>query len=127
MDGESSGTASRCVTATGFSQGRESPDGGSHTLHTLENVSMKKVYDLVVANGSYTDAAGNEKTRWLTIGAVLNKGADKGHVAVLEPLDHALGVLPVHDVDGLLQVFSPPPPAWAPPPSSSPACWSARD
>ena len=35
---------------------------------------MKKVKRLVVANGKYTDGAGVEKTRWLTIGAMLKKG-----------------------------------------------------
>jgi hypothetical protein len=34
---------------------------------------MKKVKRLVVANGKYNDGAGQEKTRWLTIGSMLKK------------------------------------------------------
>ena len=45
---------------------------------------MKKIYDLVVANGTYTGSDGEEKTRWLRIGGLMDKG-DKKVVAVLEP------------------------------------------
>lgn len=34
---------------------------------------MKRIYDLVHANGNYKDRDGNEKTRWLKSGAVFEK------------------------------------------------------
>lgn len=43
---------------------------------------MKKVYDAVVTTGKYTDKNGNEKTRYLTVGAVLQ--GDKGLSLKLE-------------------------------------------
>lgn len=45
---------------------------------------MKKVYDAVVATGKYTDRNGNEKTKYLTVGAVLQ--GDKGLSLKLEAL-----------------------------------------
>lgn len=42
----------------------------------------RKKYDVVAATGKYTDQHGEEKTRWLTVGAVLQ--TDNGHCLLLE-------------------------------------------
>ena len=43
---------------------------------------MKKLYELVVHSGSYTDKDGNEKSSWLNIGSVW-KNNDDNHFMLL--------------------------------------------
>ena len=58
---------------------------------------MKRTRKLVVANGTYTDAAGAEKTSWLHVGNLLT---DKASERVSIKLD----ALPVN-FDGWIQAF----------------------
>lgn len=59
---------------------------------------MKKIYDAVVTTGKYKDAKGNEKTRYLTVGAVFE--GDKGPSLKLESL-------PVTGFNGWINFYEP--------------------
>ena len=68
---------------------------------------MKKIYDCVVATGKYTGQDGQEKTRWMNVGAILQK--DDGS-AVLK-----LEAMPIgNDFEGWIQLFKPKPSQNAP-------------
>lgn len=41
----------------------------------------KQVYKVAVANGQYTDDQGNQKTRWLHVGAIVEN--DKGNLSLI--------------------------------------------
>lgn len=41
----------------------------------------KQVYKVAVANGQYTDDQGNQKTRWLHVGAIIEN--DKGNLSLI--------------------------------------------
>lgn len=51
----------------------------------------KKIKDLAVATGKYTDRDGNEKTNWLNIGAIIQKD-DGGKFMILERTFNPAGV-----------------------------------
>ena len=51
----------------------------------------KKVYDLAVKTGTYQDAQGNTKGRWLNVGAVM-EGDDGGQFAMLHRTFNPAGV-----------------------------------
>lgn len=59
---------------------------------------MKKIYDAVVVTGKYTDKQGNEKNRYLTVGAVFE--GDKGPSMKLE-------ALPVAGFNGWINFYEP--------------------
>jgi len=56
---------------------------------------MKRTHNLKVANGSY-EVDGQEKTRWLTIGGLLQGGSK---------MSIKLDTIPVGDFDGWVQCF----------------------
>ena len=60
---------------------------------------MKKTGDLMAANGSYTNAEGEEKTRWIKVGALFQR--DDGRMSI------KLEALPVGEFNGWLSVFEP--------------------
>jgi len=47
------------------------PELLNDTVIGLESEVASKKYDVMVPNGKYTDQQGNEKTRWLNVGAVI--------------------------------------------------------
>lgn len=51
----------------------------------------KKIYDLAVKTGSYTDSSGNEKGRYLNIGSVLQKD-DGGKFLLLNRTVNLAGI-----------------------------------
>lgn len=59
---------------------------------------MKVVKNLIVANGKYTTADGQEKTRWLTIGKVLK--SEKGTKIKIDSV-------PVADWNGWVEMVDP--------------------
>lgn len=59
---------------------------------------MKKLYDAVVTTGKYTDRSGNEKTRYLTVGAVFE--GEKG-------LSLKLEALPTVGFNGWINFYAP--------------------
>jgi len=59
---------------------------------------MKKLYDAVVTTGKYTDRGGNEKTRYLTVGAVFE--GEKG-------LSLKLEALPTVGFNGWINFYAP--------------------
>ena len=69
----------------------------------------KKLYDLAVKTGSYTDREGNEKGRWENVGAVM-QGDDGGKFIMLKRVFNPAGV---PDLSGrgsdsiLLSMFEP--------------------
>ena len=59
-----------------------------------------KLFDLMVAQGSYTNNAGEQKTRWLKIGTIMTTQAGKQAMK--------LDCLPLNaDWDGWVQMFTP--------------------
>lgn len=52
---------------------------------------MAKKYDVVAKTGSYTDNTGQEKARWLTVGAVIE--TKNGHCLLLERWFNPAGVV----------------------------------
>ena len=67
----------------------------------------KKLYDLAVKLGTYTDAQGNEKGRWLTVGAVM-QNQDGGKYIMLERWFNPAGVPnPDNRSNVLLSMFEP--------------------
>lgn len=79
----------------------------------------KKRYDVVAAVGKYTDQYGNEKTRWQTVGAVLQ--TDKGHCLLIEKWFNPAGLAEPDRPSVMLNLFEPQPrdkPAPSQPPPS---------
>ena len=65
----------------------------------------KKKYDVVAAVGKYTDQSGQEKTRWQTVGAVLQ--TDKGHCLLLEKWFNPAGLAEPDRPSVILSLFEP--------------------
>lgn len=67
----------------------------------------KKLYDLAVKLGTYNDAQGNERGRWLTVGAVM-QNQDGGKFIMLERWFNPAGVPnPDNRSNVLLSMFEP--------------------
>lgn len=65
---------------------------------------MAKLFDLMVPQGEYTDNTGQQKTRWLKIGAIFT--TQQGKQAM------KLDCMPLNaDFDGWVQMFTPNQPA----------------
>jgi len=70
---------------------------------------MKKLYDLAVKTGSYTNREGQEKGRWLNVGAVM-QGEDGGKFIMLQKTFNPAGVPDLSGRGGesvLLSMFPP--------------------
>lgn len=67
----------------------------------------KKKYDVVAAVGKYTDQYGQEKTRWQTVGAVLQ--TEKGHCLLIEKWFNPAGLAEPNQSSVLLNLFEPQP------------------
>lgn len=67
----------------------------------------KKKYDVVAAVGKYTDQQGQEKTRWQTVGAVLQ--TDSGHCLLLEKWFNPAGLAEPDRPSVILSLFEPRP------------------
>lgn len=68
-----------------------------------------KLYDLAVKTGEYTDGQGQQKGRWLNIGAVM-KGDDGGAFIMLQRTFNPAGVPDLNGRGGdsvLISCFSP--------------------
>lgn len=68
---------------------------------------MKKLYDLAVKTGSYTDAQGQEKGRWKNIGAVMD--GDNGKFIFLDRSFNPAGVGDASKESILVSMFEPKP------------------
>lgn len=66
----------------------------------------KKVYDAVIAHSTYTNSSGEEKTKWVNVGAVIQ--TEKGFVMLLDRTFNPAGM---PDPDGrgnvLINLFEP--------------------
>ena len=62
---------------------------------------MKKLYDMVVITGTYTNSNGEEKKRYLTIGAMFDKGDGK--------MSCHLDCIPASNWDGWVGLYEPKP------------------
>lgn len=70
---------------------------------------MKKLYDLAVKTGSYTNLEGQEKGRWLNVGALM-QGDDGGKFIMLQKTFNPAGVPDLSGRGGesvLLSMFPP--------------------
>ena len=87
----------------------------------------KKIYDLAVKVGSYTDSTGKEKGRYQNVGAVLEKD-DGGKFIMLERWFNPAGVVnPDNRSTVLLSMFEPRQQDSAPAPARSVPAASAVD
>ena len=66
---------------------------------------MKKLYDLAVKTGSYTDAQGNEKGRWKNIGALMD--GDNGKFLFLDRSFNPAGVGDASKESIIVSMFEP--------------------
>ena len=70
-------------------------------------MATKKVYDLAVKTGSYTDSNGKEKGRYQNVGSVLEKD-DGGKFIILERWFNPAGVVnPENKGSVILSMFEP--------------------
>ncbi len=80
----------------------------------------KKVYDLAVKVGTYTDRQGNEKGRWKNIGSVLQMD-DGGKVLLIDRTFNPAGVLNPDNRDSVMVSMFPPKDRDQPQQQSTPA------
>lgn len=72
-------------------------------------MSTKKIYDLAVKTGTYTNAEGDEKGRYLNVGAIMQKD-DGGKFIFINRTFNPAGVPNPNDRDNLiLSMFEPKP------------------
>lgn len=82
----------------------------------------KKLYDIAVANGSYTDVEGNKKNRYATIGVVMQ--SDDGNAFAILERNANLAGFPYDATKGnsvVASLFKPDGQAQAPQRNQSPA------
>jgi len=61
---------------------------------------MSKLFDVVAAVGKYTDAGGNEKTRWVNVGSMFEGRDGRGPSIKLD-------AVPAGEWNGWLSCFAP--------------------
>jgi len=86
---------------------------------------MKKIYDLAVRTGEYTNASGETKGRYTNVGAIMQKD-DGGKMIFMNRTFNPAGVPNPENRDNIIiSMFAPkdktdtPPPPEAPPPDDS--------